>query len=130
MNRWKKEPRIEAQDRQILAFGSLWNRAIQEFSKKYMPDRLICIGSKAEAAVYGGLDMVNFACFQAHDCLGGAARFMQYCVRRKRNQWSSPKILTALVSCSSEYTNFATSLQSTNAPKLSEMFCYFFLPFY
>ena len=44
---------------QMILLGSLWTPAVDAFVKKHMPDPVICIGSKNEAAVYGGIKMVK-----------------------------------------------------------------------
>ena len=66
MERWKEVKAIKEQiqtDSQLILLGSLWTPAIDTFVKHYMPDRIICIGSKNEAAVYGGIKIVNMLQF-------------------------------------------------------------------
>ena len=62
VERWKDVKVNKEQiptDSQLILFGSLWTPAIGAFVKHYMSDCVVCIGSKHEAAVYGGIKIVN-----------------------------------------------------------------------
>ena len=62
VERWKDVKVNKEQiptDSQLILLGSLWTPAIGAFVTHYMSDCVVCIGSKHEAAVYGGIKIVN-----------------------------------------------------------------------
>ena len=53
---------------QIMLFASTWTPSMDAFMKSHMPTPMVAIGSKNEAAIYGGLKLVSTLCCKMWRC--------------------------------------------------------------